>query len=80
MRMPKYLSQKVLRPSCAKSNAHDIGKPSGLLTLERECWLACRTCERKYPILNTIPFLTIQEGDKWIETTVAELPIPSTSA
>jgi len=48
----------------------------GLLDLVRDAWLVCRDCGRKYPITDDIPIMLIDEGDKWIQTPVEDLPIP----
>jgi hypothetical protein len=42
----------------------------------QESWLVCRDCGRKYPIRQDIPVMLIDEGDKWINTAVEELPVP----
>jgi uncharacterized protein YbaR (Trm112 family) len=78
--LSEYLSQKVRCPSCTKADATGAGNSPDLLMLERGCWLACRTCARKYPVVDSIPNLTIQEGDKWIGTLVVDLPVPPPSA
>jgi len=49
----------------------------GLLDLERDgTWLVCRDCARKYPIRDDIPVMLIDEGDKYINVAVADLPNP----
>ena len=48
----------------------------GLLDLVSDAWLVCRDCGRKYPITDDIPIMLIDEGDKWIQTPVEDLPIP----
>ena len=50
----------------------------GLLELHAETWLVCQEmdCNRKYPIKDDIPVMLIEEGDKWVSTTVDELPVP----
>lgn len=48
----------------------------GLLDLVKDSWLVCRDCGRKYPIVDDIPVMLIDEGDKWIETKVEQLPVP----
>lgn len=53
-----------------------VREKEGLLTLEREAWLVCRDCRRKYPIVDEIPVMLIDEGDKWINTAVDKLPVP----
>jgi len=39
-------------------------------------WLVCTNaeCARKYPIRNDIPVMLIEEGDKYREIPVSELP------
>ncbi len=60
----------ILRcPVCVKE-----GK--GLLTLNREVWLVCSDCGRKYPIVEDIPVMLISEGDKWQKSEIAALPVP----
>ena len=44
------------------------------VALVRESWLVCEECDRKYPIQDEIPVMLIEEGDKYRETPVDELP------
>ena len=63
---------EILRcPACVREN-------EGLLALVKDTWLVCQEpdCGRKYPIKDDIPVMLIDEGDKWISTTVEDLPIP----
>jgi uncharacterized protein YbaR (Trm112 family) len=61
---------EILRcPACVREK-------DGLLTLTRESWLVCQDCERKYPIVDDIPVMLIDEGDKWVKTTLESLPVP----
>jgi len=48
----------------------------GLLDLVKDSWLVCRDCGRKYPIADDIPVMLIEEGDKWVDTPVENLPVP----
>lgn len=50
------------------------GPDAGLLDLVRDTWLVCRDCGRKYPIKNDIPIMLIEEGDKYKDTPVDQLP------
>ena len=60
----------ILRcPVCVKEK-------EGLLEYYKESWLICQDCGRKYPIREDIPIMLIEEGDKWVETKKADLPIP----
>jgi len=44
------------------------------LQLVNEVWLVCQHCNRKYPIRDDIPIMLIDEGTRWQETPVDELP------
>lgn len=60
----------ILRcPACVREK-------EGLLDLYKETWLICRDCGRKYPIVEDIPVMLIDEGDKWAGTINEDLPIP----
>lgn len=62
---------EILRcPACVREK-------EGLLTLTRESsWLVCQDCGRKYPIVEDIPVMLIDEGDKWVTASVESLPVP----
>ena len=61
---------EILRcPACVREK-------EGLLTLEKDSWLVCQDCDRKYPIVDDIPIMLIDEGDKWTAMTVDVLPVP----
>ncbi|NMB53429.1 MAG: Trm112 family protein [Leptolinea sp.] len=60
----------ILRcPACVREK-------EGMLDLIQDTWLVCRDCGRKYPIVDDIPVMLIDEGDKWVDTTVEKLPVP----
>jgi hypothetical protein len=60
----------ILRcPACVREK-------DGLLNLFKETWLICQDCGRKYPIVEDIPVMLIDEGDKWAGTPDSALPIP----
>ncbi len=61
---------EILRcPACVREK-------DGLLEYYKETWLICQDCGRKYPIVDDIPVMLIDEGDKWVETAKEDLPIP----
>jgi len=61
---------EILRcPACVRET-------EGLLDLFKDTWLICQDCGRKYPIVEDIPVMLIDEGDKWQETKKADLPFP----
>lgn len=53
-----------------------VQEEEGLLELVRDSWLVCQDCGRKYPIRDDIPVMLIDEGDRWVEVAVADLPVP----
>ena len=60
----------ILRcPACVRET-------DGLLDFYKETWLICQDCGRKYPVKQDIPVMLIDEGDKWVETVLEDLPIP----
>ncbi len=61
---------EILRcPACVREK-------EGKLELFKQSWLICSDCNRKYPIVEDIPVMLIDEGDKWVKTQKANLPIP----
>jgi len=61
---------EILRcPACVR----DTG---GFLKYFRDSWLICQDCSRKYPIVEDIPVMLIEEGDKWEKVAENELPVP----
>lgn len=53
-----------------------VHEDKGDLHMVKESWLVCGNCGRKYPIVDDIPVMLIDEGDKWVETAVEQLPVP----
>lgn len=61
---------EILRcPKCVQEN-------EGLLEYYKESWLICQECGNQYPIVDDIPVMLIEVGEKWKDTPKAELPIP----
>jgi uncharacterized protein len=67
--VPADLLEILRCPSC-------VQEKEGLLDLVKDTWLVCRDCGRKYPIVEDIPVMLIDEGSKWIQTAVESLPVP----
>ena len=44
-------------PNCVRTTG-------GELTLHKDAWFICKDCGRKYPIVDDIPVMLIEEGDK----------------
>ncbi|MBM3152393.1 MAG: Trm112 family protein [Chloroflexi bacterium] len=61
---------EILRcPACVREK-------DGLLEFHRETWLICQDCGRKYPVVDDIPVMLIDEGDKWVKVAETDLPVP----
>ena len=70
---------EILRcPYCVSGETRKPGDDPGRLELVNDAWLVCQEpdCDRKYPIKEDIPVMLIDEGDKWANTPVEELPDP----
>lgn len=67
---------EILRcPACVREK-------EGALDLVHDTWLVCTEadCGRKYPIKDDIPVMLIDEGDLWVSTARADLPVPPPKA
>jgi uncharacterized protein YbaR (Trm112 family) len=54
----------------------ELGDDPGRLTLVHNCWLVSQDSGMKYPIRDGIPVMLIDEGKKWKDVDVADLPVP----
>jgi uncharacterized protein YbaR (Trm112 family) len=54
----------------------DKGSDPGKLELVRDYWLVCADSGYKYPIRNGIPVMLIDEGEKWKDVAIDDLPCP----
>ena len=65
------ISQEYLEllrcPQCA-------GKGKGELKSVKDNWLSCQSCGRQYPVVQGIPVMLPEEGDKWFKLPPEELP------
>lgn len=68
----KLLLEMLRCPVCVREK-------QGLLDFYKESWLVCQDCGRKYPVVEDIPVMLIEEGDKWVSTPVESLPVPPPS-
>jgi len=67
--IPKDLLEILRCPACVREK-------DGLLTFYKETWLICQDCNRKYPVVDDIPVMLIDEGDKWVAVKENDLPVP----
>lgn len=54
----------------------DKGDDPGRLELVRDAWLYSADSGYKYPIRDGIPVMLVEEGEKWKDTPVDQLPVP----
>lgn len=54
----------------------DKGPDPGRLELVKDCWLVCADSNHKYPIIDGLPVMLVEEGQKWVNTPVEDLPVP----
>jgi uncharacterized protein YbaR (Trm112 family) len=66
---------KILRCPVAV-HYKDRGDDPGRLELVKGSWLVCADSGYKYPIRNGIPVMLVDEGAKWKDTPVEDLPVP----
>jgi uncharacterized protein len=75
----KTVSPKLLEVLRCPEAVHytDKGENPGTLELVRDGnWLYCADSGLKYPIREGIPVMLIEEGKKWKDTAVEDLPVP----
>lgn len=62
---------EILRcPNCVQNG-------DGQLEFYKEAWFVCAECGRKYPVIDDIPVMLIEVGDKWVGTPKEQLQVPA---
>ncbi len=54
---------------------HCATNAGGALTMQRKNWLTCGDCARNYPVVQDIPVMLPEEGDRWLNTALDDLPV-----
>ncbi|MDM8528491.1 hypothetical protein QUF58_09810 [Anaerolineales bacterium HSG24] len=67
---------EILRDPLAVQDKEKYGDDPGKLELVHNCWLVSNDTGLKYPIKEGIPVMLIDEGMKWKDTPIEDLPIP----
>jgi hypothetical protein len=70
---------EILRcPACVSGPTRKPGVDPGKLELYQGVWLICQEsdCGRKYPIIDEIPRMLIEIGDRYVGTAKEELGEP----
>ena len=60
-------------------HATDKGDDPGRLRLVKDSWLVCDDSGYKYPVVDGIPVMLVESGEKWKDTAEADLPVPPPS-
>ncbi len=72
---------EILRcPLAVQEKEEKYGPDPGRLQLVKDSWLVCEDSGLKYPIRDGIPVMLIEEGMKWKDTAVEDLPVPPPEA
>lgn len=70
----------ILRcPFCVSTATRVPDEDPGKLELYKDAWLVEPVYGRKYPIRDGIPIMLVEEGEKWMQVKVEDLPIPPPS-
>ncbi len=67
---------EILRCPLAVQDKESFGDDPGRLELVKNSWLVCADSGLKYPIRDGIPVMLIDEGKKWQDVAVDDLPVP----
>ena len=67
---------EILRDPLAVQDKEKYGDDPGKLELVHNCWLVSNDTGLKYPIKEGIPVMLIDEGQKWKDTPIEDLPVP----
>ena len=70
----------ILRDPAAVQEPEKYGADPGRLELVHNAWLVSSDTGYKYPIKDGIPIMLVEEGQRWKDTPVDELPMPPESA
>lgn len=54
----------------------DKGDDPGRLRLVHDCWLVCDDSGYKYPIVDDIPVMLVDVGEKYRDVSEEDLPVP----
>jgi uncharacterized protein YbaR (Trm112 family) len=71
---------QILRDPAAVQEPEKYGPDPGQLELVHNAWLVSKDTGYKYPIKDGIPIMLIEEGVRWKDTAIEDLPMPPESA
>jgi len=71
---------EILRDPAAVQEPEKFGPDPGKLELVFNSWLVSSDTGYKYPIKDGIPVMLVEEGERWKDTPIEELPMPPETA
>ena len=71
---------QILRDPAAVQEPEKYGPDPGQLELVHNAWLVSKDTGYKYPIKDGIPIMLVDEGRRWKDTAIEDLPMPPESA
>lgn len=71
---------QILRDPAAVQEPEKYGPDPGRLELVHNAWLVSSDTGYKYPIKDGIPIMLVEEGERWKDTAIEDLPLPPESA
>ncbi|MFN2137473.1 MAG: Trm112 family protein [Candidatus Promineifilaceae bacterium] len=71
---------EILRDPAAVQEPERYGDDPGRLELVHNAWLVSKDTGYKYPIRDGIPVMLVEEGARWKDTPVDQLPMPPEAA
>jgi uncharacterized protein YbaR (Trm112 family) len=71
---------EILRDPAAVQEPQKYGEDPGQLELVHNSWLVSKDTGYKYPIRDGIPVMLIEEGERWKDTAIEDLPVPPETA
>ncbi len=76
--IPQDLLEILRCPHCVSGATRAAGDDPGQLEFYKESWLICQEpgCGRKYPVVDGIPVMLVDTGEKWMATPAEQLPVP----
>ena len=76
--IPQDLLDILRCPHCVSGATRVAGEDPGRLEFYKESWLICQEpgCGRKYPVVDDIPEMLVETGEKWMNTPAEQLPVP----
>jgi uncharacterized protein YbaR (Trm112 family) len=66
----------ILRDPKAVQQPEQYGPDPGRLELVHNSWLVSKDTGYKYPIVDGIPVMLVEEGARWKDTPLEALPVP----